>query len=363
MMSTTALPVEAHPLDVMRAVYLPGNSTVETRDVQVPTPGPGQALLKVRASTICGSDLRAIYREHLGSGPEAYQDVVAGHEPCGEVVEVGPDCVDVEVGDRRVVYHISGCGVCDECRKGYKIGCTSPARRAYGWQRDGGHAEYLLADEVDLLPLPDSLTFLDGACVACGFGTAYEALRRANTNGGDTVLITGLGPVGLAAGLLAQALGARVVVGTDPDPNRRALALELGSVTAAVESDGIAAALPGGAHVAVDCSGSGAGQATALRNTRRWGRTVLVGEGGTLTTDVSHEIIHKQITVIGSWVSSTSRMSELLENLDRWGLHPEITVTHRYELDQADEAYRFANTGVGGKVGIVSDGHAANPVV
>lgn len=356
-------PLPSHPLDTMRGVYLPGGSRVDIRDVVVPTPGPGQVLLKVRASTICGSDLRAIYREHLGSGPEAYQDVVGGHEPCGEVVEVGPGCLDTKVGDRRVVYHISGCGVCDECRKGYKIGCTSSARRAYGWQRDGGHAEYLLADEEDLLPLPDSLTFLDGACVACGFGTAYEALRRADTNGGDTVLITGLGPVGLAAGLLAQALGATTVVGTDPDPNRRALAAELGAVTAAVTADEIADALPGGAHVAVDCSGSGAGQSTALRNTRRWGRTVLVGEGGTLTTDVSHEIIHKQITVIGSWVSSSYRMSELLQNLDRWGLHPEITVTHRYALDDAEEAYRFADTGVGGKVGIVSDGFAPDPVV
>lgn len=356
-------PSERAHLDVMQAVYLPGGSRVDTREVPVPTPGPGQVLLKVRASTICGSDLRAIYREHLGSGPEAYQGVVGGHEPCGEVVEVGPDCVNTAVGDRRVVYHISGCGLCDECRKGYKIGCTSPTRRAYGWQRDGGHAEYLLADEVDLLPLPDSLTFLDGACVACGFGTAYEALRRADTGGGDVVLITGLGPVGLAAGLLAQALGAHIVVGTDPDANRRQLALELGAVTVAVASDGLADALPGGAHVALDCSGSGAGQATALRNTRRWGRTVLVGEGGTLTTDVSHEIIHKQITVIGSWVSSTSRMSELLQNLDRWGLHPEKTVTHRYGLGQAEEAYAFADSGAGGKVGIVSDGASANPVL
>ena len=163
----------------MRGVYLPGGRAVDLRDVAAPEPGFGQVLLRMRASTICGSDLRAIYREHLGTGAEAYQGVIAGHEPCGEVVAVGPGCVQTEVGDRVVVYHISGCGLCSQCRSGYRISCTSPVRRAYGWQRDGGHADLLLADEADLVALPDELSFVDGACVACGFGTAHEGLCRA----------------------------------------------------------------------------------------------------------------------------------------------------------------------------------------
>ena len=69
----------------MRGVYLPGERRVELREVPDPVPGEGQLVLRMRASTICGSDLRAIYREHLGTGPEAYTGVVAGHEPCGEV--------------------------------------------------------------------------------------------------------------------------------------------------------------------------------------------------------------------------------------------------------------------------------------
>ena len=77
-----------------------------------------------------------------------------------------------------IVYHISGCGVCYDCRRGYAISCTSEHRRAYGWQRDGGMAPYILADEKDLIPLPDELTYVDGAQVACGFGTVYEAWRR-----------------------------------------------------------------------------------------------------------------------------------------------------------------------------------------
>jgi threonine dehydrogenase-like Zn-dependent dehydrogenase len=339
----------------MLAAHLPGDRTVDLRQVRDPAPGPGQVVLEMRASTICGSDLRSIYREHLGQGPEAYQGVIAGHEPAGQVVETGPGVTRLRVGDRVVVYHISGCGQCPECRRGYQISCTSPDRAAYGWQRDGGHADLLLAEERDLLRLPDELTFLDGACVACGFGTAYEALCRIEVSGRDRLLVTGLGPVGLAAGMLAKGMGASTVVGTDPSADRRRLALELGAVDSAVAGDDeeLGDLLGDGAEASVDCSGSGAGQLTALRHTRRWGRTALVGEGGTLSVDVSEVIIHRQLTIAGSWVSSTWRMAELLDRLARWRLHPERVVTHRFGLPNAAAAYEVADRGIGGKVGIV----------
>src|SRR3712207_2495912 len=92
----------------MLGALLPGGRQVELRRFPVPEPGHGQVLLRMRASTICGSDIRAIYREHLGVGAEAYQGVIAGHEPCGEVVETGPGCRRLRVGDRVVVYHIAG---------------------------------------------------------------------------------------------------------------------------------------------------------------------------------------------------------------------------------------------------------------
>src|SRR6478609_8158482 len=150
----------------MLAAYLPGNSTVRLSEVERPVPGAGQVLLAMKASTICGSDLRAIYREHLGEGPEAYQGVIGGHEPAGQVIALGAGVDGLSIGDRVVVYHISGCGVCPDCRLGYQISCSSDQRRAYGWQRDGGHSEFLLASRRDLLQLPDSLSYLDGACVA-----------------------------------------------------------------------------------------------------------------------------------------------------------------------------------------------------
>ena len=107
--------------ETMSAAFLPGDSTVEIRVVPVPKPSHGEVLIAVRASTICGSDIRAIYHEHLGKGPEGYQGVIAGHEPCGQIVEAGPGCRRFKVGDRAIVYHISGCGVCNDCRRGYMI--------------------------------------------------------------------------------------------------------------------------------------------------------------------------------------------------------------------------------------------------
>src|SRR5208337_3874912 len=150
----------------MQAAFLPGNSTVELRTVPVPSPNHGEVLIRVKASTICGSDIRCIYHEHLGKGPEGYRGVIAGHEPCGQIVEAGPGCKEYKAGDRVILYHISGCGVCDDCKHGYMISCHSKSRAAYGWQRDGGHAEYLLAEENTCVRLPDNLTYADGALVA-----------------------------------------------------------------------------------------------------------------------------------------------------------------------------------------------------
>jgi 2-desacetyl-2-hydroxyethyl bacteriochlorophyllide A dehydrogenase len=336
----------------MTGAVLPGNSTVELRSFPVPTPGHGQVLLRMRASTICGSDIRAIYREHLGVGAEAYQGVIAGHEPSGEVVAVGPGCIRFAPGDRVVIYHICGCGQCDECRHGYEIGCHQPERAAYGWQRDGGHAEYLVAEERSCLRLPDELSFLDGACVACGFGTAYEALLRAGVSGNDRLLVTGLGPVGLAVAMLGRAMGASSVIGTDPSADRRALASSLGAVDQALPE---LAGAPPAFEVAIDASGSAAGRVTALENTRDWGRVVFVGEGGRVDFEVSRVLIHRQLTLHGSWVTSLRHMEDLLERLVRWQLHPERVVTHQFALADAAEAYRVADAGASGKVAIVFD--------
>src|SRR4029077_14991498 len=287
----------------MIGAYLPGNSTVELKQAPVPVPGHGEVLLRMKASTICGSDIRCIYHEHLGKGPEGYQGVIAGHEPCGQIVKTGPGCRRFGVGDRVIVYHISGCGGCTHCRRLYMISSTSQAyRRAYGWQRDGGMAGYLLAEEKDLIHLPAELSYADGAQVACGFGTVYEGLEKIGISGNHAVLITGLGPVGLATGALCRKLGAARIIGIDVVPERMQLALDLKLCDEVLPSGPGNAdevrKLSGGHGVerAVDCSANDLARATAIRATRKWGRIVFLGEGGRVEFNPSPDIIHDQKT-------------------------------------------------------------------
>jgi threonine dehydrogenase-like Zn-dependent dehydrogenase len=308
----------------MTGVVLPGNSTVEFKQFPVPKPGPRQVLVKMKASSICGSDIRAIYRAHLGKGPEGYQPgTIAGHEPCGQIVEVGPDCKEFKVGDRVILYHISGCGCCDDCKQGYMISCHNESRAAYGWQRNGGHAPFLLAEENTCVHLPDNLTYLDGALVACG------------------------------------ALGAREIIGVDTSADRLALGKKLGLIDHEVISnagalDEVLKITQGkGCEASIDCSGAGPARALALKGTRQWGRVAFVGEGNDVKFDVSPDLIHPQITIYGSWVTSLGHMSELTERLARWNIHPEITVTHKFPLEKAAEAYDVADKGQSGKVAIV----------
>jgi threonine dehydrogenase-like Zn-dependent dehydrogenase len=219
-------------------------------------------------------------------------------------------------------------------------------------------ADYLVAEEKDLILLPDSLTYLDGAQVACGFGTVYEALEKIGISGNDAVLITGLGPVGLAAGALCRKLGAEKIIGIDISPERRDLALNLGLcdavLAAGLNNVNEVRELTAGQGVerAVDCSANAEARATAIRATRKWGKVAMVGEGGTVTFNPSPDIIHDQKTIYGSWVTSTWLMEELVERLVRWNLHPEDIVTHRFPLDKADEAYRLMAGGRCGKVAV-----------
>ncbi len=345
----------------MLGAVLPGNSTVELKKFEIPKPGHGQVLIQTKATTICGSDIRCIYREHVGKGPEAYiPGTIAGHEPCGVIVEEGEGLKRFKKGDRVIVYHISGCGVCHDCRMGYYISCKSEHRQAYGWQRNGGMAPYILADEKDLIALPDELTYKDGAQVACGFGTVYEAIEKIGISGNDAVLVTGLGPVGLAALMLAKALGANKLFGVEVSEYRRNLALEKGLADYVFSPDEALEKireLTGGHGVekAIDASANDAGRRLAIQATREWGKIAFVGEGGTCTFEPSPDIIHGQKTIYGSWVTSLWRMEDLVERLVRWNIHPEDLITDEFPLEKAGEAYALMAGGHCGKVAVVFD--------
>ncbi len=346
----------------MTGAILPGNSTVELEQFDIPVPGHGEVLLRTKCSTICGSDIRCIYHEHVGEGPEGYQPgLIAGHEPAGQIVAVGPGCRRFAEGDRVMVYHISGCGLCNDCRRGYMISCTSDWRRAYGWQRHGGMGEYLLAEEKDLVALPDALSFADGAQVACGFGTAFEGLVKIGVSGRDAVLVTGLGPVGLAVAMLCRCLGAQQIIGIDIRPQRlelaRSLALFDQVLTAGAGNVEAVRDLTGGHGVerAVDCSANDTARNTCIRATRKWGKICFLGEGGGVAFQPSEDMIHDQKTLHGSWVTSIWRMEELVELLVRWRIHPEKLITHRFPLERAGEAYALMAGGDCGKVAVCFD--------
>ncbi len=339
----------------MIGMKLPGGANVEQVTQPIPTPGPGQILLKMKAASLCGSDLKYIYHEHTDkTGGARYDNVIAGHEPSGQVVAVGSDVLNFKTGDKVVVYHIQGCGYCDECKKGYFINCQQEERKAYGWQRDGALAEYMVADASTCIPLPDFLTYEDGAMIACGFGTAYQGLLRANVSGKDTVLVMGLGPVGQACIILAKALGA-ITIGVDISDERIEMAKKIGSDFVFSSDDSLEKNIRNitngnGVEVAIDCSGSSIGRVKCLELARMWGNVVYLGEQGTVTFEPSPLLLHKNLTLHGSWVTSMANMEQLVELLDRKKIHPSDIITHRFPLRSTDEAYRIFATGKTGKV-------------
>lgn len=190
---------------------------------------------------------------------------------------------------------------------------------------------------------------------------SYEGLEKIGVSGNDAVLVVGLGPVGLAALMLAKAMGANKLIGVDVVRERLDLAEALGLadhvLMASAKSAEEIKQLTGGHGVerAVDASGSDKGRLTAIQATRKWGKVVFIGEGGTVNFQPSRDIIHDQITIYGSWVTSIWKMEELVERLVRWNLHPEDLVTDKFTLEDVSAAYELMADGKCGKVAVVFD--------
>src|SRR5436190_13840665 len=209
----------------MQGLVFTGDRHVAVREFPDPVAGPGEVVVAMRASGICGSDLN-LYRKSSQEMQRA--PVVCGHEPCGVVVERGPgvSAEQFPTGLRVMIHHYRGCGTCWLCQMGYTQMCARAD--IMGTHSHGGNAAYLLAPAYALVPLSDQLSFAEGAAISCGTGTAYAALKRLAVSGRDTLVIFGQGPVGLAATQLAAAMGARVVA-VDPSAERRGLAVGMGA--------------------------------------------------------------------------------------------------------------------------------------
>ncbi|MBI2205739.1 MAG: zinc-binding dehydrogenase [Candidatus Rokubacteria bacterium] len=342
----------------MRGVVFLGDRKLELREFPDPAPGPGEVVLAMKASGMCGSDLH-FYRARGGAtaslGLGGGDPVIAGHEPCGVVAERGPGVSEREAptGQRVMVHHYKGCGLCKHCRVGWSQLCQQGIV-VYGATGHGGHAAYIKVPAFTLVPLPDELTFEEGAAVSCGTGTAYGALKRLDLSGRDTLAVFGQGPVGLSATLLGRAMGARVIA-LDVVPERRALATKFGAdvVLDPSAGDPVAALRElthgEGVDAAVECSAHPDARVAAVRCVRTWGRVAYVGEGGNVTLDVSKDLLRRQVTLIGSWTFSAMGQAECARFIADRKLPVDRLFTHRFKLDEAAAAYQLFDTQTTGK--------------
>ena len=344
----------------MRGAVFLGERKVELRTFPDPTPGPGEVVIEMKASGMCGSDLK-FYRSPPGAAQAALglggsaEPFIAGHEPCGVVVARGPGVSEREapIGQRVMDHHYSGCGVCQHCRVGWSQLCRAGIT-VYGVTAHGGHAQYLKVPVRTIVELPEELSFAEGAAVACGTGTAFGALRRMRLAGGDTLAVFGQGPVGLSATLLGTAMGARVIA-VETGAERLKLAEEFGADAAidASRDDPVKMILEltkgKGADLALDCTGVAPARRAAVRCVKTWGTACYVGEGGDVTLDVSPDLLRRQVTLIGSWTFSAMGMLECARFIADRKIDLERIFSHRWRLEQVDEAYRSFDTQTTGK--------------
>ena len=208
----------------MKGLRILGDRRAELMTLPQPEPRRGWVVLRSRMSAVCGSDLH-IYRQSADRVGDR-SNRVAGHEAVGVVEEVGPGVEDLAPGTRVVVFQHYGCGRCNYCRTGEPMFC--PDRRTLGNHVEGADAEFVAAPASICLPLPDSLSDEVAALLACNFGTAFSGIRKLKLDGGDVVVVFGLGPVGCCAVVVAASDGAEVVA-VDPVKSRRDLAERLGA--------------------------------------------------------------------------------------------------------------------------------------
>jgi threonine dehydrogenase-like Zn-dependent dehydrogenase len=219
---------------------------------------------------------------------------------------------------------------------------------------DGAHAPYMKVPARTNVPLPEELSFEEGAAVSCGTGTAYGALKRLDVSGRDTLAVFGQGPVGLSATMLGSAMGARVIA-VDITEERLALAKELGAeaVINSKDADPVAAIKQlthgEGAETTMDCTGIAEARLAAVKSAATWGRVAFVGEGGATTFDISADLIRKQLTLVASWTFSAIGQWECARFVADRKIPLKRLLTERFTLDQAEGAYRLFDTQTTGK--------------
>lgn len=333
----------------MKAVLHVGPRHLEIIELPDPVAGAGQAVVAMRAAGICGSDLHR-YRSKPYNPPLSN---IPGHEPCGVVESVGEGVTHLRAGQRVTVYHYEGCGHCAPCHGGDWMWCGE--RRATGWHIEGSCADKLLISARNCLPLPDELSFEEGALIACGAGTTWSSLRKLRPESGETALVFGLGPIGLIGVAMLRAFGARVVA-VGRRASRLRLAQEMGAesvIDIDSETDVPAAirrVFPDGARLAFETSAAPAAQQQMIKSLGHYGRAVVVGIGNREPAFNLGALTANQLTVSGSYVMNIGEYQNLTRFLLDNPLHLGRIVTHRFSIEDAAAAFETADCGDAAKV-------------
>src|SRR5215213_8220292 len=336
----------------MRATVFRGPNDIRVEEVERPRPGPGEALLRVTLTTICGTDLHIVRGEY-----PVRPGLVIGHEPVGVIEELGPGVNGYAVGERVLVGAITPCGQCRACLSGQLSQCGhGEGYEAMGGWRfgntiNGAQAEYLLVPhaQANLAKIPDGLTDEQVVLLADIASTGFSGAESGRIKIGDAVVIFAQGPIGLCATAGAKLMGASFIIGIDGDENRLAMAKRMGAdvVLDYREVDVVSEVLRltgGGADVAIEALGTQQTFESALRSLRPGGTLSSLGVySGKL--QIPYEAFaaglgdHRIVTTLCP--GGKERMRRLMEVVRRGRVDLTPLLTHTYSLDKIAEAYEL----------------------
>lgn len=328
----------------MRAIFFTGDQRAELDELPDPTPGRGEARLRVHASSICGTDL---HRYRLSAAErEPHRRVVTGHEACGIIDAVGEGVDASLVGTRATVFQAWGCrdpaGPCKESLRPGSKRC--PHATVMGLNTHGGNADYQIVPAGAVLPLPDDMAWADGVLLTCSFGTAFSAVEKTGVKPGESVIVWGLGPVGLCNAAILHGLGAKVT-GVDPSSPRREQGARLDiEVVESVADDLLV-------DIEVDSTGNAGVQAGLTAHLAPEGRAVLIGLGSGESLGPNMSFILKELQVRGTMVFSREQWDGILRSYRSLAqpISP-LLVNETTTPEDAPDAFTRAAAGLTSKV-------------
>lgn len=344
----------------MRAALYQGGGRIEVGHVDCPGPGPGEVLVRIASNTICGTDLR------IASGAKTKGvriPVILGHETAGTVEQVGSDVEAVEVGDRVGVAPSVVCGHCDMCRRGASNLCR--VAQVLGHDLDGGLAEHLLVPRSavhagNLVVVSGDVPF-EHVSLAEPLSCVLHAQKLFGVQVDDVVLVVGGGAIGLMHAQLAKVSGARTVIVSEPVASRRELAAQLGvdvvvdPMVENLEAIVADASNGAGADAVVVCIGVPLLVDQALSLARFRGRiNFFAGFPKERLSEIDPNRIHYgELTVTGSSNSTIDDYSAAIRLIEGGHVDVGSLVTHRYSLDQVDDALAMASSAAAVKVAVL----------